>query len=213
MDSVKVKICGITCERDLQATTAAGADAVGFVVDVPSSPRNLPWTVARRLVARVPSSTLSVLVTVPTDLTSLVEACRAVGPDATQLHGAADLDYRALRTALSSTKLIQAIHVHRTGPLPRFPPAFDAFLVDTYVEGSHGGTGRTHDWRLSRTLRQSCPKPFILAGGLTPENVVEAIRVVQPHAVDVSSGVENAAGRKDSGKVRRFVEQARTVNE
>jgi phosphoribosylanthranilate isomerase len=211
MGSVKVKICGITCDRDLQATIATGADAVGFVVDVPSSPRNLSTTAAQRLVARVPSSVLSVLVAVPPDLTSVVRACQAVHPDVAQIHGAADLDYRALRTALSPTKLVRAVHVDRTGPLPRFPPTFDAFLVDTYVEGSFGGTGRTHDWRLSRTLRQRCPKPFILAGGLTPENVEEAVRVVQPYAVDVSSGVEDATGGKDPGKVRRFIERVRTV--
>jgi phosphoribosylanthranilate isomerase len=211
MGSVKVKICGITCDRDLQATIAAGADAVGFVVDVPSSPRNLSATKAQRLVARVPCSVLSVLVAVPPDLTSVVRACRDVQPDVAQIHGAADLDYRALRAALSPTKLVRAVHVDRTDPLPCFPPVFDAFLVDTYVEGSFGGTGRTHDWRLSRTLRQRCPKPFILAGGLTPENVEEAIRVVQPYAVDVSSGVEDTAGGKDPGKVRRFIERVRTV--
>lgn len=211
MTSVKVKICGITCERDLQATITAGADAVGFVVNVPSSPRNLSSTVARRLVARMPSSVLSVLVTVPHDLTSLVEVCQAVRPDATQIHGAADLDYDAFRAKVSSMKLVQGIHVYRTRSLPRFPPAFDAFLLDTYVEGSFGGTGRTHDWRHSRMLRQSCPKPLILAGGLTPENVEEAIRIVQPYAVDVSSGVEDAKGRKDSRKIHRFIEQAKTV--
>ncbi len=210
---VKVKICGVTCEDDLRAAVAAGADAVGFVVDVPSSPRSLTFEEARRLMRLVPVFVSGVMVAVPEDTRFLIDACRYVCPDAVQVHGEAQLDVSKIRESFARLKLIRAAHAADDHALARVVEAaepFDAVLMDTFTEGRYGGTGILHSWETSRMLRQALgSKPLILAGGLRPENVGEAVRMVQPYGVDVSSGVEALPGRKDSNKIFRFVKNAK----
>lgn len=210
---VRVKICGITCEEDLRAAVTAGADAVGFVVNVPASTRNLTLEEARRLMRLVPVFVDGVMVTVPEDTRSLINMCEFVCPDAVQIHGEAKLDVSEVRGSFAHLKLIKAAHVegdHGLTDIVEAAEPFDALLVDTFVEGKYGGTGVLHDWESSRLLRQALdPKPLILAGGLRPENVSEAVRVIQPYGVDVSSGVEKFPGRKDSDKIFRFIKNAK----
>lgn len=200
----RIKICGIRSPEDLQMVVDAGVDAVGFVVDAPSSPRNLKPEEARRLVKATPVFVETVAVTMPRDINHLKMIADVVDPDAVQVHG---LRVNGeLREALPGVKLIAAI--------PADPSKYelaleasrhsDAILVDT--PGERGGTGKTHDWSISRRIRELIhPKPMILAGGLNAGNVKEAIRAVRPFAVDVSSGVESAPGVKDKAKVLGFV--------
>ena len=215
MRSVRVKICGITREEDLAVAVAAGADAVGFLVGVPSSPRNLTLERAESLLRRVPVFVDSVVVTAPESIKALADVCERLKPSAIQIHGKKEFDASEVREKVKGTRLIKTVYV--TGDALNKATieglkAFDAVLLDSFSKGQYGGTGRVHDWNLSRQIREAvAPLPLILAGGLKPENVKEAVRTVQPYAVDVASGVELGPAIKDHKKVRAFVENAKKI--
>jgi phosphoribosylanthranilate isomerase len=213
MSVVRVKVCGITRKEDLDAAAAAGADALGFVVGVASSPRNLSLTDAEKLMRQVPLFIKSVLVMVPTSLEDLVECCEALNPDAVQIHRENLQEVCDVRDKLPNMLLIGALNMvssDAVGTAAEAAKAFDAVLLDSFVQGKHGGTGVVHDWNVSKQVKQLVhPKPLILAGGLNPENVAEAVRTVEPYAVDVSSGVEQQPGIKDYHKMVEFVKNAR----
>jgi phosphoribosylanthranilate isomerase len=213
MNAVRVKICGITRKEDLDAAAATGADAVGFVVGVASSPRNLSLTEAEKLIRQVPPFVKSVLVAVPSTLEELAKTCEQLNPDAVQVHGENLQDVGAVRDKLPSTLLIGAVKANPTGAVDNaanVAKMFDAVILDSFVQGKHGGTGVVHDWNVSKRIKQVIhPKPLILAGGLNPENVAEAVRTVEPYAVDVSSGVERQPGIKDHQKMVEFVKNAK----
>jgi len=215
MNAVRVKICGITRKEDLDAAAAAGADAIGFVVGAAASPRNLSLEKAEKLFRQVPPFVKSVLVTIPTSPDELSEACKKLNPDAVQIHGANPRNAALFREKLSATPLIRAVNANSADVFEAAQVAskiFDAVLLDSLAEGQYGGTGIVHDWTLSKRIRHIIhPTPMILAGGLNPENVAEAVRVVQPYAVDVSSGVELQSGRKDHQKIISFIKNARNV--
>jgi phosphoribosylanthranilate isomerase len=214
MRRVRVKICGITSLDDLHVAVRAGADAVGFVIDVPQSPRNLTLKEAGELIRSTPVFVDTVAVTIKKSTSRLENICEVLNPDIVQVHGS-NLIYREIRETIPERRLICAVQVEsdlRTEVVLEEMKMFDAILVDSYVPGKYGGTGTTHDWELSGRLRKSIhPKPLILAGGLTPENVEEAIRMVKPYAVDVSSGVESRPGFKDKNKVLKFFKSTKKV--
>jgi len=215
MKRVMAKICGITRREDLATVAAAGADAVGFVVGVASSPRNLTMEKAKKIMEQAPVSIDKVVVTVPNSIDFLVKIYRELKPDAIQIHGESLSKATAIRERLYDVQLIKAIHAKSSDVVETAVKAskfFDAVLLDSFVRGKYGGTGVVHDWELSKRVKEAIfPKPLILAGGLTPENVKEAIRVVQPYGVDVSSGVELRHGIKDPEKVLAFIENAKAV--
>ena len=210
--TVRVKICGITRKEDLDAAVEAGADAVGFVVGVTSSPRNLSLTEAARLIRQVPPFVASVLVTVPRSIGDFA-VYEKLNPDVIQVHGE-DLDTaESVRLKLPDTQLIWAVNAQLVSHLDAVAKAaklFDAVLVDSFADGRYGGTGVVHDWELSRRVKQAVhPQPLILAGGLNPENVAEALCIVEPYAVDVSSGVEKHPGIKSHQKIVEFIKNAK----
>ena len=214
MRTVRVKICGITRKEDLDAATAAGADAVGFVVGTTASPRNISLEKAEKLIRQVPPFAKSVLVTVPKSIDEL-RIYEKLNPDVIQIHGG-NLPFAAvIRKNIPNIPLIRAVNANLTCALDTASEAskmFDAVLLDSFAKGRYGGTGVVHDWELSKLVRQVIhPKPLILAGGLNPENVTDAVRVVQPYAVDVSSGVELQPGIKDNQKMVDFIKNAKDV--
>jgi len=218
MKEVKVKVCGITQEEDLAVAVDAGADAVGFVIGVASSPRNLTLERAKELMDLTPVFVDNVAVTVPNNVDTLIKVYGKLRPDTIQIHGENLPEASTLRGKLPNTRLIRAV---RAGPdsnaaikvALEASKSFDVVLLDSLVPGSHGGTGVVHDWGLSKRIKEAIhPKPLILAGGLKPENVGEAVRVVQPYAVDVSSGVELRPGVKDPKKVFEFVKNAKEAS-
>jgi phosphoribosylanthranilate isomerase len=215
MRTVRVKICGITRKEDLDAAARAGTDAVGFVVGATASPRNLSLEKADKLFRQVPPFVKSVLVTVPTSNEVLAETCRKLNPDAIQVHGENLRNATLIREKLPNTPLIRAVNANSPDALEAASSAskiFDAVLLDSLASGQYGGTGIMHDWELSKLIRRAIhPTPLILAGGLNPENVAEAVLVVQPYAVDVSGGVELQPGIKDSQKMTDFVKNAKDV--
>ncbi len=215
MRKVRVKICGITREEDLAVAVAAGADAVGFLVGVPSSPRNLTLERAERLLKQVPVFVDSVVVTIPDSIDSLVKIYDRLRPTAIQIHGQKPFEASVIRNKIRDVHLIKTVYAKTgnvTAAVIEDSKAFDAILLDSFTKGQYGGTGVVHDWELSRQIKQTIePTPLILAGGLKPENVKEAILTVQPYAVDVASGVELRPAVKDPKKVLAFIENAKEV--
>ena len=211
-----VKICGITNKKDLQIATSAGADAVGFIVGVKSSPRNLSIKKANKLIRQVPLFVQSVVVTVPKNIDEVRRLHDTLHPNAIQIHGSLDIpDLSSIKKAFPNLFLIRALKVIPANIKKRAVSVsknFDAILLDSYIKGKHGGTGVVHDWALSLKIKQLIhPIPMILAGGLKPENVVSAIDYVQPYAVDVSSGVEKQLGIKDKQKIYNFIKHAKDI--
>jgi phosphoribosylanthranilate isomerase len=210
-----VKVCGLTREEDLAVAVAAGADAVGFLVGVPSSPRNLTLERTKTLLKQVPLFVDSVVVTAPKSIEWLLEVCERLKPSAIQIHGKKQLDSLEIHETVTSTRLIKTVYVTEDAfneKVIEDLKMFDAVLMDSFSRGQYGGTGKVHDWILSRQIREAvAPVPVILAGGLKPENVKEAVLAVEPYAVDVASGVEANPGVKDPMKVRAFVENAKQI--
>jgi len=205
----RVKICGLTRGADLRAAVDAGADAVGVITEVPvDTPREVDPATAAELIAHVPPFVTATLVTMPDSPERAVELVRTIGPDAIQLHGEWTADEIGYVRAETETKVLLTVDADDHVIAEDLDGAVDAFVVDSTTESGAGGTGETHDWAATGRLASRLTSPVVLAGGLTPENVAEAVRAADPFAVDVASGVELAGGRKDHNAVARFVANA-----
>ncbi|MBL8036763.1 MAG: phosphoribosylanthranilate isomerase [Nitrospira sp.] len=206
---VKIKICGITNVADAKVAVEAGADALGFVM-YRKSPRFVEPAVVRAIVVGLPPFVLPVGVFVNEEsdrVKALMDGCGLV---LAQLHGDEPVSYcqdlgrpvmKALRlkdrgTFLTLAELQGCANVR-------------GFLIDAFSDQAYGGTGQTVDWTLAQEAARSTP--IVLAGGLTPVNVAEAIARVRPYGVDVSSGVELSPGKKDHAKIKAFIDAARLV--
>jgi phosphoribosylanthranilate isomerase len=193
---IPVKVCGITRVDDARLAAAAGASAIGLVF-WPKSPRVVSTIQARAIVASLPPFVTAVGVFVdasPDDVRAIVEA---VGLDIAQLHGDEDVD----DWSSYAGPIVKAVTVRACGSTPWRARAH-ALLLDADDRTRRGGTGQPVDWHAARPCAAS--GPIVLAGGLRAENVGEAIRIVQPAALDVSSGVESAPGRKDADRLEAF---------
>lgn len=199
---VKVKICGITNSEDALAAVEWGADALGFVFA--PSPRQVTAEQVAKIVAQLPPFICKVGVFVDSSPEIVWETLSACGLDLAQLHGSESPEWcEAL-----FPKVVKAFRVKDESVLPLLPRyKASAYLLDSYEAARQGGTGRTFSWDIARRATQY--GPIILSGGLTPENVLQAIRLVQPYAVDVSSGVESSPGKKDRNKLRLFLKTAK----
>jgi len=215
MSRTRVKICGITASEDLNIAVKAGADALGFVVYAPRSPRNLSLDKARRLIKATPIFVETVAVTIQKNIEQLIKIYDELLPDVIQIHNPPN-NNQDFRKQLPHNKLIGVIQVKEGNTIDDVSETaefFDGITLDTYDPEGYGGTGKTHDWELSRQIRDTIyPKPLILAGGLNPGNVNRAVATVKPYAVDVSSGVESRPGVKDREKIFEFVKNARGVD-
>jgi phosphoribosylanthranilate isomerase len=204
---IRVKICGICRAEDAAAAAAAGADAIGLVFA--ESPRHVSVAQAQAIVAELPPSVTPVALFVNESPGSMLGTCEVLGIRTVQLHGD-EPPQVARQLAAAGVRVIRAFRIGEEADLDaiRGYPA-SAYLLDSKVKGKAGGTGVALDWALA--ARAAALGRTILAGGLTPENVAEAIRRVRPYGVDVSSGVERAPGVKDAAKVRAFVAAARAA--
>jgi len=214
MRTVRAKICGITNGTDLAGAISAGADAVGFIVGIQSSPRNLSIQEAQSLLLKIPPFISSVVVTRQPNSQSLKQLNSILHPDCLQVYCDIGECKNVLRELNQDAMIILGVDGEKSslGDLITVSEYCDAILLDTLSSTKSGGTGRVHDWNASRRLRQTLdPKPIILAGGLTPENVGEAIKIVEPYAVDVASGVESGPGKKDHAKMVEFIKNAKGV--
>ncbi|MDZ3825822.1 phosphoribosylanthranilate isomerase [Pseudomonas monsensis] len=204
MSAVRSKICGITRIEDALAAVEAGADAIGFVFYA-KSPRAVSVQQARAIIRAMPPFVTTVGLFVNASRCELGEILDAVPLDLLQFHG----DESAEACEEWRRPYIKALRVKAGDDIAAAVAAYpgaSGVLLDTYVEGVPGGTGEAFDWSL---IPPDLSKPLILAGGLTPENVADAVARVRPYAVDVSGGVEASKGIKDHAKIRAFIAAAR----
>jgi phosphoribosylanthranilate isomerase len=194
----RVKICGVTSPDDRDAVVEAGADAVGVIHGVPvDTPREVDEDTAADLVAGVPPFVTSVLVTMPATVQEAVKRVDEIEPDVVQVHdGLTPAELGALSRRVSQ-QLVAVVDAEAEN-LTDYADHADAVLVDSVDDEGAGGTGETHDWERTRDLVASLSVPVVLAGGLTPENVAEAVRTVRPFAVDTASGVERSPNDRDA---------------
>jgi phosphoribosylanthranilate isomerase len=200
--NTKVKICGITNLRDARAAVAAGADFLGFIF-YRKSPRYIPPSKARRLIACLPRTVRKVGVFVNEDKERVKAVASSCGLDMVQFHGT---ETPAYVNAFKACRVIKAVRVKGRRSLEGLDKyRADFFLLDTFRKGRFGGTGATFAWKVLAPLAKKKVN-IIVSGGLTPENVGGLLRVFRPYGVDVSSGVEKAPGKKDHGLVKRFID-------
>ncbi|MDF0591149.1 phosphoribosylanthranilate isomerase [Candidatus Methanocrinis natronophilus] len=206
----RAKICGIKDPGARDAAVAFGADAVGFVVEIPRSKRSIGRDEARRLIEGLPPFVSSVIVVEPDSVEEAANLALDTGADALQVNDYLSLEDLSALADIVPQKLVAAVPA-APGILDRaqaLQEVADALLVDSSDGGELGGTGKVHDWNLSASLVKDIGVPIILAGGLDPGNVAEAIDTVRPYAVDVSSGVETG-GLKDPEKIEAFLLEVR----
>lgn len=228
----RTKICGIRSPEEIEIAALYGADAIGFITEVPvESPRKLDSETAAYLVSRVPETLSSVLVIMPENADKAVELIEKIKPDIVQIHSnlpLLELEMIKERTGIPIIKTLSVpVQGETSSEKPRNQDSVsslleevsllekseivDSILLDTARPEKPGGTGYVHDWTLSRRISEETRLPLILAGGLKPENVREAIRAVSPYAVDTASGVE-ISGKKDAAKIKSFIEEVRCAN-
>lgn len=203
---IKVKICGITNLADARMAAELGADALGFVFA--PSPRQVNPEKARSIIKRLPPFVTPVGVFVNEEIGWLLHIANYTGVKAVQLHGDEPPIYVKDISRHGPYWRIKAIRIKTEKDLTKLKEyKAHAFLLDSYEKERFGGTGRTFPWELAREARRL--GTIILAGGLNPQNIQEAIRLVRPYGVDVSSGVESGPGKKDRRLVREFIQSVK----
>ncbi len=202
----RIKICGITNIEDAETAIRYGADALGFVF-YPKSPRNIMPETARSIVQSLPPFITTVGVFVDEDVSNIEKTVSYVGLNTVQLHGSEPPESCNL-----SRKIIKAIRIKDLSDLESLHvyKNVSAYLLDTYSPHSYGGTGHVFNWEIAVDAMKF--GRIILAGGLTPDNISEAVNMVRPYGVDVSSGVEGSSkGKKDHKKLKLFIERAKSA--
>jgi phosphoribosylanthranilate isomerase len=205
----RIKVCGITGVEDARSAVAAGADGLGFIF-VSESPRLVDPEMVRTITGDLPPFVDSIGVFVDEDIKVVEELINYCRLKLVQLHGSESPEY----CKEISCPVIKSFAVHEgteSSILAEYAEVASGFLLDTYHKDMAGGTGKVFDWNLVKKIRP--PGPVILAGGLTPENVGEAILQVKPFAVDVNSGVEYQPGRKNIDKLKTFADEVRKADD
>ena len=206
MNIIKVKICGITNHGDASMAVELGADALGFIFA--DSPRKITSQKARDIIDAIPPFVKTVGVFVNEDPAVIRKIKHHCGLDLVQLHGDESPDF--CQELMPHT--IKALGIKNEASLPTirtYHGKVKALLLDTYSKNRAGGTGKTFDWQLAAKIKK-LGVPIILAGGLGPSNIYDAIRSVRPYAVDVNSGVEERPGKKSHTLMKSLMEKVRT---
>lgn len=210
-----VQVAGVRSVDEGRMLLECGVDLLGFPLRLPVHAPDASEAETRAVIQALGARTC-VLITYEDDPGRLIDLCRFLGVETVQMHADVAPDVLARIKAGYPLRIIKSYVIGRETLSPvEFVGAYasvcDAFITDTFdpATGASGATGRTHDWSVSAELVRRSLRPVILAGGLTPTNVAEAIRVVQPAAVDAHTGLENADGAKDKGLVQAFVRAAR----
>lgn len=209
----RIKICGITRVQDVQLVAELGADALGMVFYA-HSPRHVSVPQAAQLVAATPPFITTVGLFVNPTASEVRDVLRHVPLSALQFHGEEEAEF----CAQFGLPYLKAIRVKPEVDLLQYASLYldskmyqgaQGLLLDAYMEGTHGGTGITFDWDL---IPRNLPLPVILSGGLNVDNVAQAIQKVRPYAVDVSSGVEEIKGIKDTAKIAAFINEVKRID-
>lgn len=205
MSRVLVKICGLTREEDVISAVDCGADAIGFVFT--KSPRQITIETATRLAGLVPAGVLRIGLFLNQNRPEIEKVINAVTLDVLQFHGN-ETEMDCLGFDLPWLKAVAMTDIGSARQAEKDYPSAKGLLLDSHTPGGQGGSGKVFDWSLIRPLSI----PVWLAGGLTEVNVAEAIKMVRPYAVDVSSGVESAPGIKDPNKMAAFIKAVREID-
>ena len=216
----RLKVCCIASIEEARLAIAHGADAIGLVGAMPSGPGPIPDELIAEIARTVPPPVATFLLTSRVEAEDVVSHVRGAGVNTVQLVDAVGVEtYAALRRSLPQVRIVQVIHVQDDGALEearRVAEFVDALLLDSgrpnLAVKELGGTGRTHNWAISRRIVETVERPVFLAGGITPGNVAEAIRTVRPYGIDLCSGVR-VGGRLDAGKLGRLVGEMRDVDQ
>lgn len=203
----RVKICGITRVEDGLAAAQAGADAIGLVF-VAKSPRHVTPEQARAVSRTLPPFVSTVALFVNPTEAEVQAVLKTARPDVLQFHG----EEPAAFCRSFGVPYLKAFRVRPGVDLLQSAASYDdaqGWLLDAWSEADHGGTGERFDWDL---IPRALPRPMLLAGGLTPDNVAAAVRATRPWAVDVSSGVEASKGIKDAARIAAFIKEARNAD-
>ncbi|MGI8911091.1 MAG: phosphoribosylanthranilate isomerase [Rubrobacteraceae bacterium] len=202
---IKVKICGITNPEDARVAAEAGADAIGLLFA--ESPRRVSVEQAREISAAIPEGVLKVGVFVDEEPKEVLRVAREAGLDVAQLHGD-ETQEAVAKIRAGGLRVMKALRVRNAEALAEIERyEADLFLLDAYSEKARGGTGERFDWGLAKSLGER--GNIVVSGGLGPENVREAIEFFEPYGVDASSSLEDAPGKKNHERVRRFVSAAK----
>jgi len=204
MNSIFIKICGLTRIEDVQAAVASGANAIGFVFT--ASPRRISAETAVQLSAGIPSDVLRVGLFLNQDRSEIEQVISNVRLDVLQFHGS-ESEQECNAHGLPWLKAVAMENTQSVSQAERDFPSATGLLLDSHGAGERGGSGKKFDWSLSC----QSSKPLWLAGGLNPDNVAMAIRTVRPYAVDVSSGVEASPGIKDADRIQNFIKAVKDV--
>jgi phosphoribosylanthranilate isomerase len=208
MERTRIKICGITRSADARQAVAVGVDALGFIF-AEKSQRKIDPDKAREIISAMPPFVDAVGVFVNAELSLVNEIVKYCGLTMVQLHGQETPEY----CAAAPVRVIKSFAVHNgtdRNEFEPYAPVAAGFLLDTWHENLDGGTGKTFDWSLVESF--ALARPLILAGGLNPGNIGEAVRMLKPFAVDVNSGVELEPGVKDHGLIEAVVREVRRVD-
>lgn len=208
----RIKMCGTTNLNDAKAAVDCGVDGLGFIF-FQKSPRNVIPDTAKEIIRKLPPFVDLVGVFVDEDLTEVEEIVHYCGLNHVQLHGKESVEYcDALRKKLPTCKIIKAFRIGERADDSTFAPyndVVDGILLDTYAKGQEGGTGHTFPWTVLDDIEFKLP--IILAGGLTPDNVKDAVQQVAPFAIDINSGVELEPGKKDHAALELLIKRVREV--
>lgn len=214
---MKVKICGLKSKEDVITACYEGADAVGFIVGTTHETTDeIDIECAIELSKYVPTFITPVLVTHFTNPASVAALCIATRINTVQLQGdISPVEIIQLRNKLSGITIVKAIHVTELSAIKlakKYERVVDMILLDSRTPDRLGGTGMPHDWSISAQIVREVDLPVMLAGGLDPQNVADAIRIVNPYGVDVNTGVKGENGSKSSQKVRAFIQNVKSFN-
>ncbi|MEH2114229.1 phosphoribosylanthranilate isomerase [Nostoc sp.] len=205
---MRVKICGITQPQQSIAIASLGATALGFIC-VPTSPRYVTTSQIRAAVAELPANIDTIGVFANASISEIIQIVADSGLTGVQLHGDESASFcDQVRQALPNVEIIKALRIRSLEHLEtaaNYTKYVDALLLDAYHPQQLGGTGKTLDWTMLKQFSSSCP--WFLAGGLTADNIVEALNQVNPSGIDLSSGVERTPGDKDLDKVAKLFEK------
>lgn len=216
----RLKVCCIASLHEAEAAIAAGADALGLVAAMPSGPGPIADALIAKIASCVPPPVSTFLLTAETTAEAIADHIDRTRPTTVQIVApVAPAVVAELAARRPHIRRVQVIHVEGPGiveMIPAYGPHVHAFLLDSGRPGAAtpelGGTGRTHDWSISAAFVAASPRPVFLAGGLTAENIGEAIRRVRPFGVDICSGVR-VTGALDDARLRAFIRAARAADE
>lgn len=217
---IRVKICGVRQPEDVTIAARCGADAFGVLVGrAHHSPDFIESAEARRIIRTAPPFMTPVLVTHLSDPVEVLGLINATGVNVVQIHSEMDpTALKMLRGTKRGLRVLKAFHIISEESVTYGEPylgCVDGFILDTFSPETDqvGGTGRVHDWHISRAVvERYAPMPVILAGGLDPVNVSDAVKAVRPYGVDVNTGTKNSGGMKDEMKIKNFIKNAKAAS-